>query len=210
MTYYSQYQQDKILNEEIFKDKKDGYFIDVGATDGRLGSNSLFFEETLNWKGICIEPIQHLYDKLKENRKCITVNCACFNKNENVNFMQCIGHTEALSGIMTTYPTEHLKRIGDEIREHGGSLSHKLIQGRTLNDILVEHNAPIDIDYLSIDTEGSELQVLEGLDLNKYNIRVIDVENNYQHLFEPIRTYLMKYGYEWKRAIGGDEIYIKN
>lgn len=62
--YNSQWQQDKILNELIFKNKKNGFFVDVGAHDGKDISNSLFFEEYLNWDGICIEPNAKVYKEL--------------------------------------------------------------------------------------------------------------------------------------------------
>ena len=53
---YSQYGQDIILNDRIFKNKKNGYFIDIGAYDGVCFSNTLLYEEKFDWNGICIEP----------------------------------------------------------------------------------------------------------------------------------------------------------
>ena len=78
MTYYSQHNQDQFLNEHIFNNKKEGVFLDIGAYDGIEGSNSYFFEKELGWKGICFEPIPKLYQRLKENRKCISINAAAW------------------------------------------------------------------------------------------------------------------------------------
>jgi hypothetical protein len=75
MTFYSQYKQDWFLENHIFKGFKNGYFVDVGAHDGKHINNTLYFEENHNWSGINVEPIKEVYDKLIENRpKCLNLN----------------------------------------------------------------------------------------------------------------------------------------
>ena len=81
----------------------------------------------------------------------------------------------------------------------------------TLNDILDENEAPLFIDYLSLDTEGTELEILKSVDLNKYTFGLIDVEHNY---LEPertnIRDFLTSKGYSFKIDNMWDDQYIHN
>jgi hypothetical protein len=78
--YYSQDNQDKFLEKYIFKEYKNGFFIDINANDGMTYNNTLHFEKDNNWKGINIEPNYNLYKKLIINRSnCININCLLTN-----------------------------------------------------------------------------------------------------------------------------------
>ena len=70
--YKSQIGQDKYISGVIFKNKKNGYFIELGAVDGIKLSNTYYFEKELNWKGICIEPNLKYKELLSSNRNCHT------------------------------------------------------------------------------------------------------------------------------------------
>ena len=75
--FYSQDKQDEFLEFNIFKGYKNGFFVDVGAHDGKTINNTLYFEENNNWTGINIEPIKDVYLNLVKNReKCLNINCA--------------------------------------------------------------------------------------------------------------------------------------
>jgi hypothetical protein len=65
MQYYSQYGQDKFLFENFFINKKEGFFLDIGAHDGVNGNNTFLFEK-IGWSGVCIEPIPSVFEKLKK------------------------------------------------------------------------------------------------------------------------------------------------
>ena len=69
MNYYSQSQQDKIV-DILFSKKMNGFFVDIGAHNGVNFSNSLFFETYRDWKGVCIEPIPEVFEQLQKNRNC--------------------------------------------------------------------------------------------------------------------------------------------
>lgn len=207
--YYSQHGQDKFLNEHIFNDQKNGIFVDIGAHDGKTISNTYFFEKELNWTGVCVEPILERYVDLVKNRNCICMNCCVYNKHSIVPFAQSIGYTEMLSGIQETYDPRHLTRLKNEQSFFGGTTNILNKVSYTLSEILTLNH--IDhVDYLSIDTEGSELQILQGIDFEKFKIKVIDVENNYPDVFEPINTLLISKNYKKLVHIGGDDIYVIN
>ena len=207
--YYSQHGQDKYLNENVFKNMKNGVFVDIGAHDGKTLSNTYFYEKELNWRGICVEPILERYVDLVKNRNCIAMNCCVYNKHAIVPFMQSTGYTEMLSGIQETYDPRHLDRLKNERDFFGGNTEIINKVSYTLSEILILNHIDT-VDYLSIDTEGSELQILQGIDFEKFNIKVIDVENNYPDTFEAIDSLLISKNYKKLIHIGGDDIYVKN
>lgn len=204
--YYSQLGQDKYLNENIFKNKKDGVFVDIGAYDGKDGSNSYFFEKHLNWRGICVEPIPALFEKLKQNRTSININ-ACVGEAGTREFLWIVGKNEMLSGLLNKYDPRH-KALIDSIALPWGD-KHEILQVKCipLMDILKEHNIT-HVDYLSVDTEGGELDILKAIDFDKVDIDVIDVENNYNS--EEFKVFLHEKGYIFLTRLHADEIYLKN
>ena len=78
MEFHSQDKQDLFLKNNVFKDYKNGFFVDVGAHDGKKINNTLFFENYYNWTGINIEPMPNVFTELTNNRpNCINYNCLC-------------------------------------------------------------------------------------------------------------------------------------
>ena len=194
--FYSQCGQDKFLNNSIFKGYMHGIFVDVGAHDGKTLNNTLFFEETYNWTGLNIEPIPNVYEKLKNNRpKCINLNFAISNSdNAMKDFMINTGHAEMLSGLVDNYDNRHLLRIHNEALEHSCKMSVVKVLTRTLESVFLENNIS-NVNFLSIDTEGAEFDVIKSINFNKVFIDVICFENNYIDTYEPIVEYLENNGY---------------
>lgn len=207
-SYVSQWGQDKFLNEKVFCGKKNGVFVDVGAHDGKTISNTYFFEKYLNWTGICIEPILERYVELVKNRNCICHHCCVYNKNGTVKFMENTGYSEMLSGIKDTYDVRHKYRLEKEQKLFGGKTMVIEKPAYTLSTLLRINNIK-NVDLLSVDTEGSEFEVLQGLDFNEHNVTVITVENNYPDTFYRVDDLLTKNNYEKIESISGDEVYIK-
>ena len=169
--YPSQAGQDKIINEFFFRSKNKGYFIDIGAYDGVMGSNSLYFERFLNWDGIAIEPSKIQFEKLKLNRKCHLINKAIATEEKEVEFLEVEEGYTQMSGILNE------KYISEEtIKKDPRSKTKKIIITTTTFDKNI--TADKEIDYLSLDIEGGEMELLDSIDFKKYNIKVISVENN--------------------------------
>ena len=177
MKYNSQYGQDKFV-DDYFQGKEKGVFLDIGAHDGIFLSNSFFFEKQRNWTGVCFEPNPRLYQQLIKNRNCICIEGAASDKNGNFEFLDIEG-VESLGGIIEKYDPRHLERIDRDIEKYGG-LGKKVIsvKGYNINEILINNNLT-NIDYLSIDTEGGELNILKAIDYEKIKIKLITVEVNY-------------------------------
>jgi FkbM family methyltransferase len=199
MTYYSQCGQDRFLNLNIFQDFKNGFFVDVGAHDGKTLNNTLFFEETLGWKGINIEPILSVYNSLTENRPLSTnINCAVDTKDGSANFYQNTGYTEMLSGLESHYDTRHMERCIHENEILGGTTAVIVVPTKRLETILDEYSVK-HVHYLSIDVEGAEKSVIESINFDKVFIDVIQFENNYSDSSSSIIEYLKGKGYKFMK-----------
>jgi len=205
-TYYSQSNQDKYLNERLFRNKSGGFYLDIGANDGITYSNTYFFERELNWLGICIEPIPSVFSKLHQSRKSININgCIADFEGEGI-FYEVTGYAEMLSGLKSKYDSRHLKRIEDEIAKHGGSLIETTVNCFNLNKLLKKYDIN-KIDYCSIDIEGGELDVLKTIDFEQFDFHSFSIENNYNDVL--IHEHMRKNGFRRVTILGGDEIYIK-
>lgn len=177
MPYHSQYRQDQTIDRLL--SKSDGLFVEIGAYDGRTYSNTYYFETERNWSGICIEPVPELFQKVQKNRSCITVQ-GCISDTEGYKaFCRCHGRTEMLSGLVDFYDEQHRQRIETEIAEHGGSWEEFDVKCYTLGELLDKHDMST-VDYCSIDTEGGELEILGTIDFDRYNIRALSIEDNYE------------------------------
>ncbi len=168
--YYSQVNQDKFLNECLFKNLKNGFFLEIGAYDGITFSNTYFFEKNLNWSGYCFEPIPEYFNKLKEKRKAKCFNVCVGNKNSEVEFLH-VKNQAMFSGISNKVNKDDFKKIK---KENIQKIKSKLIN---IADFLKEYNLK-EIHYVSLDIEGAEEEVLRAIDYNKTFIHSISVEDN--------------------------------
>lgn len=206
----SQWNQDifcaKILDEK-FGINKDGYYCDVGATDGVKINNTLLFAER-GWNGICVEPHPDVFADLKQNReseKCAVFNEACYDTETEVQFLANTGYTMELSGIVDEYDPRHLQRIRGEQNSMGGSGRVVTVKARPLDDMLDAAGAPAMIDFLSVDVEGGELKVLQGF--LRHHARVVTIEDNYPDN-SSVHKLMLSRGYTFVTRLGGDNVYV--
>ncbi len=205
--YKSQCGQDQFVNEHFFNNKAGGIFLDIGAHDGQSGSNTFFFEKELNWSGICFEPLPHLFKKLKECRDCICIN-ACVSAQEGMlPFLHIDSCDEMLSGLCGTYDQRALSAVMGDIDAYGGSCKILQLPSVTLNMILDQFGIT-HIDFLSLDTEGSELEILKSIDFSRFTFDVITVENNYNE--NHIQEFLTNCGYRFVTHLVVDDVYVRN
>lgn len=170
--------------------KRGGFFIEFGASDGILLSNTYLLENEFEWQGICAEPNPKFFSQLKNNRKCIVSNsCIGGTTGEKVEFIFA-----DVYGTMSKYidSDSHLDRRN--IYLNNGDVD--LLETISLDDLLTHHNAPREIDYMSIDTEGSEYAILSKFPFDKWKIKLITVEHNYAPQRDEIRNLLEGLGYE--------------
>lgn len=205
--FYSQYSQDKYIYNTFFKNKTNGTFVEIGADDGVRFSNCKFFEDYLGWNGIAIEARKDAYSKLIKNRGCLCVNAVLSDKEEETEFLDIKGYGIGLSGLINKYDKRHIERIHNEVKNPNNKGYDKIIVNtEKLSNILEKQNI-YNIDFLSIDTEGSELDILKTLDFTKFNIDVITIEDNYND--RNIIDFFTKKGYELITIIECDKIFKK-
>ena len=182
---------------------RDGYFVEFGATDGVLLNNSWLLEKYFGWKGICAEPNPKFLEKLKKNRQChISDKCVFSSSNQKVEFVLA----DVFGGIKHFGDEDSHKAKRDSYEENGEIMNVDTI---SLVDLLKQYDAPAEIDYLSIDTEGSEFEILNAFDWEEYSIKCITVEHNFTPLRQEIRDLLTSKGYFCEEA-KWDDWYFKN
>lgn len=208
MEFYSQYGQDDHLYEKLFRDKTDGFFVDVGASDGVTISNSYFFEKFLGWNGICIEPRVSIIEELRKNRTCFIENVCISDTNEDeVEFLEICGYGQGLSGMKKKYDPRHVNRIKEDLKAHTESTSEvRKVKTVRLDSLLEKYNIT-HVDYLSIDVEGAELDIIKTIDFGKITITALTLENNYND--PAIRSFMDSKGFDLNANLGVDEVYFR-
>jgi len=185
-TYSHPAEQSFALNELDLKLKpylnfNGGFFIETGSHDGINQSNTLYFERFRNWKGILIEPVPELATKCKENRpSCIVENCALVPSDyqkQTIEMYYCSLMSLVKGAQKTTEDDLEHVRIGCQVQ---GIESYPLtVKARTLTSILDQYPVP-EIDLLSLDVEGYELNALRGLDFEKYRPAYLLIEARFR------------------------------
>jgi FkbM family methyltransferase len=198
----SQILQDLFVLHEL-GEKEDGYFVEFGATNGVDSSNSYMLEKFYNWNGILAEPGKVWHERLSENRRCkIDHRCVWSQTGEDVEFNQVnepeLSTINAYSGA-------------DRYRQYREDGSKYYVETISLNDLLRTHGAPREIDYMSIDTEGSEYQILSAFDFEKYRIKIITCEHNYTDARGKLFSLLSAKGYlrKFQEFSQVDDWYVK-
>ena len=166
--YYSQCQEDIFLNENIFKNKKNGTYIELGALDGVLYSNTKFFEDSLNWTGILIEPHPEKFKLLQKNRpNNFLFNSLVSNHTEPLEFKYFVDIHAAVSGVENTLSQFHHDTFFESKEEWIKKLPQNkiLIKPISLSEIVKSTNLT-HIDLLSLDVEGHEYEVLKSWDFS--------------------------------------------
>lgn len=178
-----------------FVNFKRGFFVEAGANDGISQSNTLYFEKYKKWTGLLIEPIPKLFQKCKVNRpKCIIENAALvpFDFQGEYVEMRYSNLMSIVKGAMKTEQDE-LEHISKGCKIQNIETYDVKVPARTLNSILKKHSIR-NIDLLSLDVEGFELNALKGIDFEYVKPKFLLVEARYRKdidsflypLYEPI------------------------
>ena len=203
-SFFSQHGQDKYIYERFFQSATEGFFVDVGAFDGVEGSNTLFFERTLGWRGLCIEASPSRLAELQKNRRTPCLNVAVGDGRTTEAYLEVTAGYTMMGGLLSELPDAQLVRnnshfVGQEIS----------VSVKPLSDILDEQHIT-SVDYCSIDVEGAEMRVLKGIDFDRHRIAVLSIEN-FSRLGEnpgtEVKDFMESRGYRYVDAVGLDEIY---
>lgn len=192
--WFSQASQDQLVLE-LLRYKRNGFFVDLAANDATLLSNTYALERFYGWQGLCIEPNPLYWYNLSHHRpRCRIV--------------------AAVVGARRLEPVWFRHEAGD----HGGIAGNGFDNGPRwqrsslpeytvpLLEILQRNQAPVDIDYLSLDVEGAESFIMMQFPLDRYKIKIITAER----LRGEIRSYLKGHGYEFVQRLStwGESLWI--
>ena len=184
--------------------KRNGFFVEFGATNGVDLSNTYLLEKRFDWTGILAEPVRVWHSELRANRvSAIETDCVWKKTGEALWFNEVEG-----TGELSTLDTFSDSDCWASTRKHGRKYEVNTI---SLLDLLIKHKAPKKIDYLSIDTEGSEFEILNAFDFDAFDIEIITCEHNFTPMREKIFDLLTRNGYERKyvERSGHDDWYVR-
>ncbi len=204
---YSQFGQDLFVLDTL-KDIQNGVFVDVGGNDPIKGSNTYLLEQK-GWTGIAIEPQEKLRKLWPAVRKADCLNYVVGPENKTISFIEGNDNEHGLSGV------EGYNKCQDDAKKIS-------VEQKRLTDILKEKNIS-HVDYLSIDVEGYEMNVLESIDFSTSDIRLISLENDIGFSSVPfigkklgselgnnkLRTFLKDRGYTYVGRIVCDDFFLK-
>ena len=165
--YYGQFYEDYVLGY-VFRNQKNGFYIDVGANDPNKWNSTRYFYER-GWRGINIEPNAVEFKKITEFRpRDLNYNVGIANTEGTMTFYQVAGKKSGLS----TFDRDEAERLK---KERGVVVTELQVPLTTLDTLLAKILIPR-ISFLSIDVEGFEKQVIESIDLVRYRPAVLCIE----------------------------------
>ena len=201
----SQFSQDVFVISELqlMNINQVGFFVEFGATDGISLSNSYLLEKDFGWNGILSEPAKTWHKSLQENRSCnLDLRCVTGASGEELTFNETLDGVYSTIDKYSNLDNHHQKRLDG--RKY-------TVTSISLNNLLIEFSAPKTIDYLSIDTEGGEYEILKALNFSEWSIKIITVEHNFENKRAEIHKLLNSNGY--RRVLENytyvDDWYIK-
>jgi FkbM family methyltransferase len=200
----SQLRQDLFVLSEL-NFKKNGFFVEFGATNGKDLSNTYLLEKNFGWTGILSEPAIIWKAEIEKNRPHSFIETSC------------VWNVSDLTLKFNETKKPELSTINIYSEKDGHSLARKSgnhydVSTISLNDLLKKYNAPQHIDYISIDTEGSEFEILNAFDFDEYTFGIITCEHNFTANREKIYDLLFRHGYvrKYENVSGFDDWYVRN
>jgi FkbM family methyltransferase len=184
--------------------KKLGYFVEFGATNGVTHSNTWLLEHKFGWNGIVAEPDRRWSEQLAASRSChICYDCVWKTSGQRLVFNEA-----PFAGLSTLDTFSGLDRHASK-RQSGKKY---LVETISLNELLSRYGAPRKIDYLSVDTEGSEFEILSELDFDHWDISILTVEHNQTAQRKKLQKLLTGQGYSrvLTSLSDADDWYVRN
>jgi FkbM family methyltransferase len=183
--YHSQFREDRLL-EQIFRGKKTGQCVEVGAHDGITGSNTFLFEKK-GWKCVLVEPVPELCERIRQFRTGAVFNCAASSSTGEAAFY--------IADAIESWSALHLTASRKEHFTAGKTALREIkVMKRKLDDILDEAGVS-EVDFISIDVEGHELEVLKGFSTERFRPRILIIEDNGESEHSEVPEYMEGKGY---------------
>jgi FkbM family methyltransferase len=195
--FFAQFGEDRIL-DEIFAHRGFGTCVEVGANDGVTDSMTYHFE-LLGWTCILVEPIPELFLRIVENRKCISHKCAASSSEGEVTL-------SLAEGVPSMSTLELTRGRRASISKAGGTSRDIKVCSRTMDSILAD-SCISNIDFISIDVEGHEMEVLKGFSIENYCPKIVLIEDNSNASDPTIPEFMKGKGYLIFKRTGVNDWY---
>lgn len=180
-----------VLDSLSYKEK--GYFVDIGAADGVTANNTFLLEKFYKWNGICVDPNPFFLQSLQNCRDVFVSNLCVYNETGKIlPFKFCANENLFYGWNFRASLEKEIDVIDENIIKHFLKINVLTI---SLNNLLELFQSPLDIDYISIDVEGSEYAILENFDFVKYNVKCFTIENSKD--IEKIKKLLLSHNYNF-------------
>lgn len=202
--HYSQNGEDFLAWSLLGDRQGPGYFVEVGALDGRRFSNTLSFEEA-GWSGICVEAHPDYFPLVRASRPGSTcIHAACCDKDgQSITF-----HANARGSLSAIEPFDQ-KWLSEKFGQFMQGFQQVQVPARTLTSMLRQCNAPHAIDLLSIDVEGNEMMVLAGLDLAEFHPRLVIIEAHASNRLA-ITSHMAAHRYQIARQVASNLLFVRS
>lgn len=194
--------QDRFVIDDVFKGKRGGYFLEMGAADGFDGSNTFVLEKTYGWTGLLIEPNPAFFAKL-QGRYNRTATCAPILV-DSVSGRQEFLLDGQRSGITVDEADNSLVKRADKLNSARAGAKTTVMDAMTLDQALDHYGAPKVIDYFSFDVEGAETRIMRGFPFDKYTFLAMTIERPTPEL----NALLFANGYHFVRNSLYDTFYV--
>lgn len=206
--FYAQNGQDYFLNKHIYKGKSNGFFVDIGTFAPDFDNATYWFEKNKNWNGVGIEPqIEHVR-KWKEIRKNPIVHAAASSVSGKADFL-VVQHPQVMnynawSGLQKSIANEKMDLLPKDTKKQIVS-----VDTVSVTDVLTKMNIK-KVDLLSIDVEGHEMDVLQGIDFKNFDIECLVIENDILPEGDPnIINFIKSKGYKYVARLTSDDVFVK-
>lgn len=200
--FFSEAGQDMFLDRQVFKGRRGGVFVEVGAHDGVAGSNCLFFEAFRGWTGLMIEPSPSHYAAAAKARSATGIECAIAAEAGTAEFLDIRRGYTQMSGLTASYDGEVLESVEKNPRHEGELIT---VETRPLAEVLDEHGLA-EVDYVSLDVEGAEPAILEGFPFDRIRVKAWTVENRDRDA--KLRGLMRGAGYRLAAMLGLDDVFV--
>ena len=186
----------------------DGFFVDIGASDGFTASNSFILEKFYNWNGICVDPNPVFMQSLYNSRNCIASNLCVYNESGKIMPFKFYNNDGGFFGWnLRSGLSAHIGEINQEVINLFKEINVLTI---SLNDLLLLYNAPKQINYISLDTEGSEYEILKEFNFKKYNVTCFTVEYSNEIEKQNLKNLFNSHNYTIKDINNSELWAVKN
>lgn len=200
--FYSQFGQDEFLAHGVFKGKRGGTFLEIGGYDGVFASNCLYLEQRLGWTGAIVEPVPKLAEQIRINRSSPCLEVALAAEAGEQAFLEIQSGYLQMSGLASTYDQALLKQVQSDDRYRGQTVSVKTVG---FEELLKQADLS-EVDLISLDIEGAELDALKGFPFDKVRVGAWCIENNSEK--SDIAHLLASKGYQLIERLGVDDVYV--